>query len=85
MFRNLKAHFQPTHAADDWLAEVAGTLQLFNRCVAIQPVRSYSTGALWMSDGLQAPVSRSYLAKLYNGTISASLAEAHEELRQAIT
>jgi len=38
-----------------------------------------------MSDGLQAPVSRSYLAKLYNGTISASLAEAHEELRQAIT
>ena len=28
---------------------------------------SYSTVALWMSDVLQAPVSRSYLAKLCNG------------------
>jgi transposase len=45
---------------------------------------SYSTVALWMSDGLQVPVSRSYLAKLCNGTISASLAEAHDELKQAI-
>lgn len=45
---------------------------------------SYSTVALWMSDVLQVPVSRGYLAKLCNGTISASLADAHEELRQAI-
>ncbi len=45
---------------------------------------SYSTVALWMSDVLQVPVSRSYLAKLCNGTISASLAEAHDELKQAI-
>ena len=45
---------------------------------------SYSTVALWMSDVLQVPVSRGYLAKLCNGTISASLAEAHEELKQAI-
>ena len=45
---------------------------------------SYSTVALWMSDVLQVPVSRGYLAKLCNGTISDSLAEAHEELKQAI-
>ncbi len=45
---------------------------------------SYSTVALWMSDVLQVPVSRGYLAKLCNGTISASLADAHEELKQAI-
>ena len=45
---------------------------------------SYSTVALWMSDVLQVPVSRGYLAKLCNGTISASLAEVHEELKQAI-
>ncbi len=45
---------------------------------------SYSTIALWMSDVLQVPVSRGYLAKLCNGTISASLADAHEELKQAI-
>lgn len=45
---------------------------------------SYSTVALWMSDVLQVPVSRGYLAKLCNGPISASLADAHEELKQAI-
>jgi len=45
---------------------------------------SYSTVALWMSDVLQVPVSRGYLAKLCNGTISDSLAEAHQELKQAI-
>jgi transposase len=45
---------------------------------------SYSTVALWMSDVLQVPVSRGYLAKLCNGTISTSLADAHEELKQAI-
>ena len=45
---------------------------------------SYSTIALWMSDVLQVPVSRGYLAKLCNGTISASLADAHEELTAAI-
>lgn len=45
---------------------------------------SYSTVALWMSDVLQVPVSRGYLAKLCNGTISASLAQGHEELKQAI-
>ncbi len=45
---------------------------------------SYSTVALWMDDVLQVPVSRSYLAKLCNGPISASLADAHEELKQAI-
>ncbi len=45
---------------------------------------SYSTVALWMSDVLQIPVSRGYLAKLCNGTISASLADVHEELKQAI-
>jgi transposase len=45
---------------------------------------SYSTIAKWMGDILQVPVSRGYLAKLCNGTISASLADAHEELKQAI-
>jgi len=45
---------------------------------------SYSTVAQWMSDVLQIPVSRGYLAKLCNGTISASLADAHEELKHAI-
>jgi len=45
---------------------------------------SDSTVALWMSDVLQVPVSRGYLAKLCNGTISASLADAHEELKQAV-
>jgi len=42
---------------------------------------SYSTIALWMSDVLHVSVSRGYLAKLCNGSISASLAGAHEELR----
>ena len=45
---------------------------------------SYSTIAVWMSDVLQVRVSRGYLAKLCIGTISASLADAHEELKQAI-
>jgi len=45
---------------------------------------SYSTIALWMGDVLQVPVSRGYLAKLCNGTISASLADAHDELKGAI-
>jgi len=45
---------------------------------------SYSTIAIWMSDVLQIPVSRGYLAKLCNGTISAALADAHEELKLAI-
>jgi len=45
---------------------------------------SYSTIAVWMSDILQVHVSRGYLAKLCNGTISASLADAHDELKQAI-
>jgi transposase len=45
---------------------------------------SYSTIAVWMSDVLQVRVSGGYLAKLCNGTISASLADAHDELRQAI-
>jgi transposase len=45
---------------------------------------SYSTIAVWMSDVLQVRVSRGYLAKLCNGTISASLADAHNELKQAI-
>ena len=37
---------------------------------------SYSTIATWMDDVLQVPVSRGYLAKLCNGVISASLADA---------
>jgi len=45
---------------------------------------SYSTVALWMSDVLQVGVSRGYLAKLCNGTISDSLAAVHQELKQAI-
>ncbi len=45
---------------------------------------SYTTIATWMEDVLQVPVSRGYLAKLCNGTISASLADAYEELRDAI-
>jgi len=45
---------------------------------------SYSTIATWMSDVLQVPVSRGYLAKLCNGTLSTSLADAHEELKQAV-
>jgi len=45
---------------------------------------SYSTIAVWMSDVLQVPVSRGYLSKLCNGTISASLADTHDELKRAI-
>ena len=45
---------------------------------------SYSTIATWMDDVLQVPVSRGYLAKLCNGTISESLAAMHEQLKQAI-
>ncbi len=45
---------------------------------------SYSTIAIWMSDVLQVPVSRGYLAKLCNGVISASLSDAHEQLKEAI-
>jgi len=45
---------------------------------------SYSTIATWMDDILQVPVSRGYLAKLCNGTISASLADAYDQLKQAV-
>jgi transposase len=45
---------------------------------------SYSTLEAWMEDVLQVPVSRGYLAKLCTGTISASLAEAYDELTEAI-
>ena len=45
---------------------------------------SYSTIATWMGDILQVPVCRGYLAKLCNGAISESLADAHEELIAAI-
>jgi len=45
---------------------------------------SYTTIETWMDDVLQVPVSRGYLAKLCNGVISASLADAHQELKQAI-
>ena len=38
----------------------------------------------WMEDVLQVPVSRGYLAKLCTGTISASLADAYDELTEAI-
>ena len=37
-----------------------------------------------MEDVLQVPVSRGYLAKLCTGTISASLADAYDELTEAI-
>ena len=45
---------------------------------------SYSTIEAWMEDILQVPVSRGYLAKLCTGTISASLADAYDELTEAI-
>lgn len=45
---------------------------------------SYSTIAECVRDVLDVPVSRGYLAKLCNGVISDSLADAHEELKQAI-
>ena len=45
---------------------------------------SYSNIEAWMEDVLQVPVSRGYLAKLCTGTISESLADAYEELIEAI-
>lgn len=45
---------------------------------------SYSTLEAWMEDVLGVPVSRGYLAKLCTGTISASLADAYDELVEAI-
>jgi transposase len=45
---------------------------------------SYTTIEVWMQDVLQVPVSRGYLSKLCTGVISESLADAHEELTQAI-
>jgi len=45
---------------------------------------SYTTVAEWMGDILRIPVSRGYLSKLCNGTISEALADAHDELKQAI-
>lgn len=45
---------------------------------------SYSTIEAWMEDVLQVPVSRGYLAKLCTGTISVSLADAYDELTEAI-
>jgi transposase len=45
---------------------------------------SYSTVAAWMADVLQVPVSRGYLAKLCTGTIAASLADAYDQLTEAI-
>ena len=45
---------------------------------------SYTTIATWMGDVLQVPVCRGYLAKLCNGVISDSLADAHAELKAAI-
>jgi len=45
---------------------------------------SYSTIEAWMEGVLQVPVSRGYLAKLCTGTISASLADAYDELTEAI-
>ena len=45
---------------------------------------SYPTIEAWFSDVLSVPVSRGYLAKLCNGVISDSLADAYEELKGAI-
>lgn len=45
---------------------------------------SYSTVEMWMEDVLQVPVSRGYLAKLCNETISSSLSDSYEELVSAI-
>lgn len=45
---------------------------------------SYSTIETWMEDVLDVPVSRGYLAKLCTGVISASLADAYDELARAI-
>lgn len=45
---------------------------------------SYTTIETWMEDVLGVPVSRGYLAKLCTGTISASLQESYDELKDAI-
>ncbi|MBN1589942.1 MAG: IS66 family transposase [Pirellulales bacterium] len=45
---------------------------------------SYTTIAVWMGDVLQVPVCRGYLSKLCNGVISDSVADAYEELKEAI-
>ena len=45
---------------------------------------SYSTIETWMEDVLQVPVSRGYLAKLCTGTISGSLADSYDELKDTI-
>jgi hypothetical protein len=45
---------------------------------------SYTTVEAWMEDVLQVPVSCGYLAKLCTGTISTSLADAYDELTEAI-
>jgi len=45
---------------------------------------SYTTIEEYFDDVLQVPVSRGYLAKLCNGTISDSLADAYEEAKAAI-
>jgi hypothetical protein len=46
--------------------------------------QAYLSELTTLEDVLQVPVSRGYLAKLCNGTISASLADAYEELTEAI-
>ena len=45
---------------------------------------SYTTIEGFIDDVLNVPVSRGYLAKLCNGVISDSLAQAHEELKAAL-
>ena len=45
---------------------------------------SYSTIETWMADVLQVPVSRGYLSKLCNETISQSLSHSYDELVAAI-
>ena len=45
---------------------------------------SYTTIEQYFDDVLQVPVSRGYLAKLCNGVISESLADAYEETKAAI-
>ena len=45
---------------------------------------SYSTVEAWMEDVLQVPVSRGYLAKLCNGTVSQSISDSYDELIAAI-
>jgi hypothetical protein len=46
--------------------------------------QAYLSELTTLEDVLQVPVSRGYLAKLCNGTISASLPDAYEELTEAI-